>query len=120
MRIQQIVLRIPKDPTSTSITFLTGLPEILKDRIQYEEWVSYVDGLNDIILKKEANSFWTPVKVLLSLDSFIIKMKTSYNEEVEKYLGSVNDNLKPKGIYIENPCLNGLIELVIIVNKEAE
>lgn len=115
--MQQIkkVLRIPKDPRTSKIIFLTEIPGDLLKKIEAAKWKTYIDDLNQIMLKKEKASIWNLFQILPIIPA-LLRIDT-YEKEVRAYLEKVNMALKPKGIYIEDPSLNGYTELEIIISE---
>lgn len=107
------VLRIPKDPRTDDTVFLTEIPVDLLDRITQEEWEAHIGGLNCVIAKKDAWSIWSMIKTLLIIPAAI--HLTTYDEDVRKYLKDVNEALRSKRIYIEDPSLTSYSELEIVL-----
>lgn len=112
---RKTVLRIPKDPRSPRGMFLMDIPLALADRIDPAEWSEHISGLNGIILAKERPSVWSLLRLLLVIPSLFVF--DSY-AEIDEYIETVNEKIKHKGIHIESPCLNGLIELVVVVSDQ--
>lgn len=119
MHPKKVICRIPKDPRSQHSIFLTQLPIILKDRIEASQWNEYISGLNDIIFKKEKASIWNIINIFY-VKLFIRKLRLSYADDISSYLDNINAKLQKIGVSIENPCDNGLIELIIYINLSDE
>lgn len=115
--MQQIkkVLRIPKDPRCVENIFLTEIPQDLLPKIGAEEWRACIEGLNRIMLKKERASVWNTIKMLLVVPAAL--SLDGYDKEVRKYLKDLNAGLKSRGIYVEDPSLNGYAELEIVISE---
>lgn len=96
--------------------FLVDIPLDIANRIDPEEWSGYISGLNKIILRKERASIWNLLRLLLIIPSLTIF--DSYTWEINDYIESVNEKIRQKGIHIESPCSNGLIELVVVVSGQ--
>lgn len=107
------VLRIPKDPRTDDMVFLTEIPHDLLPRITPEEWKRVIEGLNSVMLKKERSSLWSLLKTLLIIPATL--HLASYDSAVRQYLKRTNEELKNKGIYIEDPSLSGYSELEIVL-----
>lgn len=118
--MQQIkkVLRIPKDPRTSNIVFFTEIPHDLLNKIDPDEWKGYIDGLNNIFAVREKASIWNALKTVLILPS-ILSLNV-YEKPVGKYLKRINEKLKNKGVYIEDPSANGYTELEIVISQLEE
>lgn len=119
MKLKKSVLKIPIDPRSSKNIFLTLLPSALKNKIYCDEWKEYVENLNQIILQHQESSFLAYIK-LLGLGSFIDSLRKPCNKPIRKYIDQINEKLKYKGIYVRDPCENGLIELVVEIYENAD
>lgn len=113
---RKTVLRIPRDPRSPENVFLVDAPLALADRIDPVEWSGYISGLNSIIRRKERASVWNLLRLLLIIPSLMVL--DSYTEEVDEYVRAVNEKIEHRGIRIESPCPNGLVELVVVVSNQ--
>jgi len=111
------VLRIPKDPRTEDMVFLTQIPYDLLNRMTQDEWHEIVDGLNRVMLQKEKSSFWSLLRILFIIPAAL--HIDTYDTAVRTYLKRVNDSLRSRGVYIEDPSLNGYTELeVMLVDNE--
>lgn len=107
------IIRIPRDPRAKENIFLREFPLDLSQIISLEEWSQWIDGLNEIIKRKETPSVWNFVKTITILPA-LLKINT-YDKEVKQYLQSTNKKLNEKGIYIADPRLNGYTELEVSI-----
>ncbi|ELA42780.1 uncharacterized protein VICG_00095 [Vittaforma corneae ATCC 50505] len=109
------VLRIPKDPRTMKNTFITEIPQDLLHKIDAEEWRSHVEGLNKIMLRKERPSILNTIKMFLVIPAALDLDR--YDKDVRKYLKELNIGLKSRGIFIEDPSLNGYTELEVVISE---
>ena len=116
MLSETTIFRIPKDPRSNKIIFLTGMPYVLKGRIDDEEWIKTIDDLNSIIANRESPSFTNFVNILLIIP--VIFDSLGFEKDVQKYLMKVNRKLESKGIYIRDPSMNSFTELEVVITEE--
>lgn len=112
MQKDRKIFRIPRDPRTDDICFISEIPLDLVDSIEQSEWEGYVSEINQVFIDKEKPSFWNFIKLLLVIPAFY-KVQT-YEKAVEKTLEIINSKMKDRGLRIENPVVNGYTELVVV------
>lgn len=105
---------IPKDPRSEKIKYLTGLPDVLENRISEEDWDTTINDINHIIDQCSVISFASLIYNLLIIPFFFVK-NTNLENNLEKYLQYKNSILNKCGIYVCHPKICHYNELRVVI-----
>ncbi|KAM0687344.1 hypothetical protein COBT_001417 [Conglomerata obtusa] len=109
------VIYIPKDPRTENIRFLLGHPDVLKDKINENDWDETINEINQIIDNSTKIDFFTIICNLLVIPVFFMK-NTKMEDNLYKYLKYKNNILLKYGIFICHPKACQYNELRIIIN----
>lgn len=105
---------IPKDPRTEKVRYLTGVPDLLENKISQEDWDNTIDEINQIIDQCSIISFVSVIYNLLVIPLFFVQ-NTNLENNIQKYLKYKNTILNKYGIYICHPKICNYNELRVII-----
>lgn len=109
-------IHVPRNPLKKEIYFLENFPKKLQFVISKQEYIYFIRKINSIFKPKYSILYILKVLTIIPL---LFTKKNIYDDDLDKLIREINNDLLKKHICITHPKYNNYLYLEIIYfNKE--